>query len=102
MHGISLTSQTSILQVHNKKHKISGQSHSMSQIRFPIPQESYWAKQNAHDEKCFVFLMNIYIHTYSLRIVNYLKNFHEEHGPNIFPADIFKKSYEDCEGILQV
>lgn len=86
--------------MHNDKHKISGETHSMSQIRIPIWQEIYWTKKNAHDENCFVLLMNIYTH--SLHTVNDLKNFHEEHGPDIFPPDNFKKPYEDSKGIFQV
>lgn len=59
----SLTSQTSPLRVHKDKHKVSGESHSMSQIRIPICQQSYWTKQNAPHQKCFVLLINVYRHT---------------------------------------
>lgn len=44
--------------------------------------------------------MNIYTH--SLRTLNNLKHFLEEHGPNIFPTDHFNKPYEDSKDILQV
>lgn len=96
IHDTSLTSQTSILQVHNKKHKISGESHSMYQIRLPTWQEIYWTKQN----KCFVLLMNIYTE-FALYCKDF-KNFPEEDGPNIFPPDHFKKTWEDSTDILQV
>lgn len=41
-------------------------------------------------------------YTCSLHTVNGLKKFHEEHGPNIFPADNFNKPYEGSKDILQV
>lgn len=44
------------------------------------------------------------LHTYtqSLYSVKDLKKFHEEHGPNVSPAENFKKSYEDSKDILEV